>query len=479
MGAHFMELRRFAGMLRDWWWLVTGGTALGLLTTFLVTKTIAPVYIASAVLMINQTSTLGSLTYSDALLNQQLVHTYSQLAVKPIVLQQVASDMQLPFSDAKLDEMISAHAVPNTQLLEIDVEGNDPRQVTDIANKVAQVFILQQRPFLPPGQESAAIRIAQPALPPSSASSPRLAVNLVVSGLISILLTIGIVILAEYIDDTVKTPEDLERAASIVAFGAVVRVSKWNKNRSVLSDQHSISEPALEAFRLIRANLEFASVDHQVRSILVTSAVPGEGKSTVAANLAAMVAHGGKKVILIDADLRRPSIHHILSVASDRGLTNLLVLPDARVEDYLLPTPIDNLKVITSGSLPPNPAELLGSKRFRELLAELTERADLVVIDSPPAIALADAVILASRVDATVLVVDSKQTRTMTVRRAAENLTLSGTRLLGGILNKLSDSRDSYYYYRSHYSYSSVPSDVPKHVNGASPRTPDAAARSN
>jgi capsular exopolysaccharide synthesis family protein len=200
-----------------------------------------------------------------------------------------------------------------------------------------------------------------------------------------------------------------------------------------------------EAYRTLRANVEFSSVDAPVRTLLVTSAVPGEGKSVTACNLAVAFAQSGRRVLLVDADLRRPGVHRLFDLANDRGLTDMLRDEAVGLDSVCHRSEQANLRILTTGPLPPNPAELLGSNRMQARLTLLLESADLVVMDSPPLQAVTDAAILSSFVDGTLLVVDANRSRRRHVRKARETLTRAGAHVLGAVLNRVA-ARDSLEY---------------------------------
>ena len=205
--------------------------------------------------------------------------------------------------------------------------------------------------------------------------------------------------------------------------------------------------PVAEAYRIARTNIQFAAVDEDIKCLLVTSSGPGEGKSTSAANLAVAFAQSGKNVLLVDADLRKPTQHKIWGKDNMCGLTNIL-LGDSSIAETKQSTPMANLYVITTGPIPPNPAELLGSQRMSKLLEQFAGHADIVMIDTPPIIAVTDAALLAPQVDGVVLVVASGQAQIEAVLKAKQMLANGKARILGILLNKVDeDSQDYYYYY--------------------------------
>ncbi len=205
--------------------------------------------------------------------------------------------------------------------------------------------------------------------------------------------------------------------------------------------------PVAEAYRALRTNLEFSGLDKPLRSMVVTSASPDEGKSTTLANLAVTVAQAGKRVILVDCDLRRPSLHQIFNVRNNMGITDLMRDESLMSNPPLQDTPVPSLKLLTSGQLPPNPAELLGSRRMSEIIACLLGQADVVLFDTPPIIAVTDAALLSAKVDGVILVVGAGKTRREHARKAKALLDKVNARLVGTVLNNVRfDSSLQYYY---------------------------------
>jgi protein-tyrosine kinase len=199
----------------------------------------------------------------------------------------------------------------------------------------------------------------------------------------------------------------------------------------------------------LRTNIRFASVDEPLTTLLITSAEPEAGKTTVTANLGIVCAQAGLQVLLIDTDLRRPALHQLFDLQNHNGLTDLLVGNIQSIEECIAGTEIDNLHLITSGPIPPNPSELLGSKRMEEVLAQARQKADLVILDTPPSLVVTDAAVLASRVDGVILLIEAKRTSHEAARRAFETHQRVGSMVLGAVLTKAKTGRrdSSYYYY--------------------------------
>jgi non-specific protein-tyrosine kinase len=232
---------------------------------------------------------------------------------------------------------------------------------------------------------------------------------------------------------------------------------------------------ATESYRTLRTNVEFASVDAPIRTLLVTSALPGEGKTVTASNLAVVFAQAGRRVILVDADLRQPGVDRLFNLTNERGLTTLLRADETSIEAVLQGTEQAPLRLLTTGPLPPNPAELLGSQRMRTIVERLVATGDLVIFDTPPLQAVTDAAILSSFVDGTLFVIDASRSHRRAVRMAREALERAGANVLGVVLNRVAAEDKAAYggYYRSGLTtQDAAPEDAVVIAEGSSSRSP-------
>jgi capsular exopolysaccharide synthesis family protein len=221
----------------------------------------------------------------------------------------------------------------------------------------------------------------------------------------------------------------------------------------MLNDMISIKNPksqAAEAFRTLRTNIQFSSLDEDIRTIVVTSTQPGEGKSTVVSNLAITMAQSGKKILLIDCDLRKPTIHKKLGVDNKDGLTTLLA-KEKKFDEIVKATDINNFYILTSGPIPPNPAELLGSKKMKGLIEELNGYFDVILFDAPPVLAVTDAQVLATYCNGVVFVAGYGQAEKLAVVRAKELISKVGGKIIGVVINRVPNNSKSYYYYNYDY----------------------------
>lgn len=281
--------------------------------------------------------------------------------------------------------------------------------------------------------------------------------DIALAAVVGLLLATGVAYLLEYMDDTIKTPDDVQRTLSLTTLGTIPKIksSRHQNGRGQMVAIDGDYSPVAEAYRTLRTNIQFSSLllTGSTPTLLVTSSGAGEGKSTTVANLAVVIAQSAKKVILVDADLRRPVLHKIFDVSNEVGLTNLLIDKSLTPETVLQETSISSLRVLPSGPLPPNAADMLVSEQMTELIGRLAECADMVIFDTPPLLAVSDASILASRVGGTVIVIETAQTRSQVCLRGREVLDQVGVTPLGVVLNKFNPKRSPYYYgYYSYYS---------------------------
>lgn len=350
--------------------------------------------------------------------------------------------------EASMSGSLSADQVQETQGEINDLE----KLINEWENNYTQLLI-----FVEGNKSPNYLAVVEPAQATLQPISPRVSTNTLLAGVVGLLLALGLIFLIEYLDDTLKSPSELSQALGLTVLGNVSQIGGKNYPDKLVTLKESFS-PITEAYRSIRSNIHFMAVDRPLTSLLVTSAAPGEGKSVTVANLGIIMAQAGLKTVIVDADLRRPTQHEIFQLAPNTlllgGLTELICTAEAEAGSYLRPTGVDNLFLIPSGALPPNPAELLGSQRMVQVLAGLAQAADVVILDSPPAAVVTDAVVLATRTDGVILVIKAGQTRLAVAGQVISNLNQAGARLLGGILNHTSPRKGEgyYYYYQTYYS---------------------------
>ncbi len=321
-------------------------------------------------------------------------------------------------SKSKLEDEIARTeqdlADTQQQLKSVTDDTQRTRLETSLAqyrNTYSTLVASYQQVILAEAQATNNIVVTEPATIPERPIRPRTRTNVMLAMIVGALIGLGIAFLVEYLDDTIKTPDDVSRVSGLSTLGAIARLKESGGSRQLVAWLRT-KAPESEAYRTLRTNIQFSSVDRPIRSLLVTSSSPGEGKSTTTANLAVVLAQTGQRVIVVDTDLRRPVLHKVFGVPNNVGLTNaLLAGENVSLDGYLQPTETETLSVLTSGPIPPNPSEMLGSHRMAHLVSVLSQAADIVLFDSPPVLAVTDAVVMARHVDGVVLVVDAGHTR--------------------------------------------------------------------
>jgi capsular exopolysaccharide synthesis family protein len=390
---------------------------------------------------------------------QAQVKSYARIVSTPLVTGPVIDELGLNSTPSQLATKIEATVVPDTVLIEISATDNSADRAAHIANALARVFA-RRLPELD-AQVSAPIKATtvSKAEVPTTPVSPRPALDIALAAVLGILLGVLVAAAREALDTTVRRPEETEDLLGIPTLGGV-NFDSTAKSEPIATGLSPQSVRA-EAFRYLRTNLQFLSVDTQRKVVVFTSAVAGEGKSTTVLNLGVALSRGGADVVVVDGDLRRPSVARYMQLGlGAAGLTDVLV-HRASMESAIVRDPQTGLGLVASGPVPPNPNELLASETMSAVLDELQDRFEWVLIDAPPVLPVSDAVVLASKVDGVVLVVRSGKTRSDQLLRTAERLRVAGATLLGTVMNMqrsgvaAAGDYDSTYYSSSRASYDS------------------------
>lgn len=456
--------RTYAAMLQDWPTLDRAANALGypggirdLQAVHGVAVTVAPVRDTQLVQVTVQSS--------DPTVAAQLAN----------VLPEVFMDMnrtrqQARFADTRVElqsELAATEAdLENTeqalnQLADTPENKNERDRLARLAARYQTTYSNLSNSLenlrLAEAQTTDNITLTTPAQPSSGPIRPRVLFNTLLALIVGALIGLGIAFLIEYLDDTVKTPDHVRDLTGLATLGNVIQLEGASPEERMVARMAPKSLGA-EAYRVLRTNLQFSALDKPLATLVCTSAAPSEGKSTTITNLAIVMAQTDRRVILVDADLRRPSLHKILKLPNNVGLSTALLDKRRDPEAYLQDTDVANLRVMTTGPIPPNPAEMLNSARMHEMIELLKTEADVVLFDTPPVLAVADTSILASQVDGTLLVVWAGRTRGELLVQAVERLQSLGIQPLGVVLNKLAQRRSGYYY-SNYYYYTSREGD--------------------
>ena len=523
-----MEFKEYIAPLLKWWWLIVLATAVAGFSSYLATQQQQPVFRSSTTLIIGNAFENPNPSNNELFMSQVLASTYVDLANRQSVREDtmealgldwlpeirvtqpnnsntidilvadtnperaraVASELanqlilrsptseqddqeRQAFIDSQLDDYEKAITETQDQIVAKNEELGELISAREIANLQTEIETLEtnlQRLqsnyalLLQSTQQGATntIRILESASP-AWLVDPGNTMTILTAAGIGFVMAASAAYVLEYLDDTIKTATDIEKQASLPTLAGIAKIkANAEDSRSITIRQPR--SPVAEAFRVLRTSIQYSSVDDPARLLLVTSSTPQDGKSTISANLAVVLAQAGHKVLLIDADLRLPSQHELFTLPNTRGLTSLLLNFDRTNKDEQVEvllngdmhkTSVERLQVLTSGPIPPNPSELLGSVKMQELLNQLLKQYDYVVLDSPPVLSVTDAVVLSTKVDATLLVVRSHKSRKGSVRQAVQQLQDVDANLIGCVLNALprrGADYSTYHYYKDAYS---------------------------
>jgi capsular exopolysaccharide synthesis family protein len=401
------------------------------------------------------------------------VQSYADLADSTDLMNQVIADLDLPVTPDELAGQISAEVVQDTTLMDVIVRDEDPEQAQAIARVHAQRLTEYLTDLETPNEASASslqARVTDSATVNNDAVSPRTYLNLAVGGLIGLLIGIGAAIARHILDRTVSSQEHVQEVtdkpvlASIGFDGSI-------KKHPLLTDLGSFA-PRTEAFRVLRTNLQFLDLDHQPRCLVISSALQGEGKTMTSTNLAIALAQTGRRTLLIDGDLRRPRVAGQLGLDAAVGLTTVLV-GNTDVKDAIQVHEPSGLHFLASGAKPPNPTEILQSRVTHDLIRELCEGYDMVIIDAPPLLPVADASVLSTIADGMILVVQHGKTSRDAVKDAITRLEQVGGRLFGIAVNMIPKRATGGYYY---YYYEET---APTRRQGRAPKPPKSTKKAS
>jgi succinoglycan biosynthesis transport protein ExoP len=431
-----MSFQDYLRVLRKRWLWLAASITLGALVSIGVTVAVTPHYTATSQIFVSPgaVSTSGELAQSSTFV-QNRVKSYAQLITRDLVLRGVVEELDLPMTTQELSQQVVATSPEETVLIDITVTDSSPEQAASIANAIAAQFPEVARSIEPERSDassSVAVTVIQEAEVPESPVSPQPSLNLALGILGGFAVGIILIALREALDTRIRNERDVSAQTDHSVLGRIP-IDRQSRELVVAADPHS---RGAEAFRQLRTSLQFFSAGGHEKVLLMTSSVPGEGKSYTSVNLAIALADAGLKVCLVDADLRRPSVGRYLDLEESVGLTSVLI-GTADLDDALQPWGEGNLDVLASGQLPPNPSELLGLPAMRNLLDTLEKRYDIVIVDSAPLLPVTDSAVLAAACRGVVLVVGAGKIHRKELRRSLNDLHAVGAPVLGVVLNRL------------------------------------------
>ncbi|MBD7996071.1 polysaccharide biosynthesis tyrosine autokinase [Arthrobacter sp. Sa2CUA1] len=452
-----MDLRDYRRILRRYWVGVLACTLAGLVVAGAGSLLLRPTYTAYTQLFvaIQSTGSVAELQQGNSF-TQARVQSYVQAAKTPAVLQPVIDSLALDLTPAQLATQVAARADMSTVLITISVADSSPVQAASVAEAVSASLIALVGELESPasgGSSPVKLSVVTPAVAPATPSSPNIRLNLAIGLLGGLVAGVCLALLRSAMDTYVRGEQDLRLVTEAPLLGGISFDADAAKKP--LLTQASPQSPRAESFRQIRTNLQFASVNNKSKTVLVTSSLPSEGKSTTATNLAIALSQAGQRVVLVDADLRRPMVANYLGLESSAGLTTALV-GTSHVQDLLQPWGEGELYVLTSGQIPPNPSELLGSPAMSGVISRLEELFDAVIIDAPPLLPVTDATVLAQKAGGVILVAGMNKLRSQDLEKALSSLSLVEAKLLGVVLNLLPTKGPDAYSY-TYYSHETAP----------------------
>lgn len=460
-----MELRDYLRVLRGSWALITLLTLLGVGAAAVYSIAATPKYSSSAKVFV---STSGGSSVSELqqgnTFTQQRVKTYADLATTPIVLDPVIESLAIDASAADVAAQVTATAPLDTSLIEITVVDEDPEAAASVATAISE-SLMQVVGTIEGGTNEAGeptspvkLTLVQGAAVPEKPVSPNVPLNIALGGLVGLALGVGIAVLRETLDTRIRNERDVEQVTDTPVIGGIVFDPKAEERPLIVHvDPQS---PRAESFRTLRTNLYFVDAGRASRSFVVTSSVESEGKSTTTANLAIALADAGARVLLVDADLRRPKADEYLGIEGAVGLSDVLI-QRADLKDVVQRWGRNQMYVLPAGAIPPNPSELLGSAAMTEVIAELDRTFDVVLYDAPPLLPVTDAAILARNVGGAMVVVAAGRTHRGQLKGAMAALANVSAPVSGIVMTMLpTKGPDAYGYGRYGYGYAPEPQEV-------------------
>ena len=403
----------------------------------------------TTIALVKTNSDNATITQSDIQVNQNLVNTYSEIVKSKKVLKQVIKELKLDYSVEELSSRISVTSLNDTEIIKISVLDESSTRAYNITNEIAKVFIKEISSIYQMNNVSI---VDVPEISNKVANNT-LIKDLILSIGVGIMLSVGTLFVIFYFDDTVKFSEEFEEEIGVPVVAKVFRSRIDNDKKDAKTELMVSKFPksvVSESIKTLRTNLQFSSIDKTIRTLLITSSIPGEGKSFISSNLAVSFAQANKRVLLIDCDMRKGRLHKIFKLNNTNGYSNLLLDDVANFKDYIKKTNIPGLSVITRGTIPPNPSELLNSSKNKELIKELKKHYDKIIFDGVPCSGLTDSVIMSALVDKVAIVATNKYTPKTELISTKNLLIKTNAPIAGIIINKIDSTAGyycKYYYY--------------------------------
>lgn len=439
-----LDLRQLLRIARRRGWIVIVAVVVFAVAGYAYASQQPELYSARAQILMLSMPDTGS-RYTGLLASQNLKPSYMLIVKSEPVMQAVIDDLQLPYSVPALQGKITVSDIPETQFLNVNVTDANPEVAANIATSTVQEFVDY---IAGQGNEGLGVpaEVANTARVPGAPFEPRPTYTAQIGAIVGLLIGLVIVALLEYFYNAVTPEEDIQEMAGAPLLATVTQMPGLKAGSEQVYMMTHPNSSAAEAVRLLRTNFRFAAASSPIDKLVVSSPGPGEGKSTVAANLGVVMAQGGFTTAIVDADLRKPTQHRIFGVPGDQGVTSMLTDPDTPWQDHAHKVALPGLYLMASGAIPPNPFDLVSSDRFRDRIEEISRDVDLVIIDSPPILSASDSLAMAANADGLLLVAQAHKTRSDVLRHSAQSVHQGKVRLVGVVLNRLKGQRGASYY---------------------------------
>lgn len=442
-----MDLGQYLAALRKRWLLMLVLTVAGAVGAFGVARSTPPSYEATAKVFVSLSSaeTPGELVQGSTYI-KNVVESYAALASLPVVLDPIIKDLGLSTSSRELSGAISAESPLNTNIIDIRAASGTPQMAAQLANAVAKQLAVSVTELSPSGtRQAVSVNVVSPASVPTFASAPRTRFLVMTGAGLGFGLGALLAIVLAFLDTRVREPRDVEFLGETAAVLGTIPTQPRRKHTNLATLVDPLS-PRAEAYRRLQTNLSYIDASSPMQVILVTSATIGEGKTSTAINLAVSMGETSRRVLLIDGDLRRPSVATSMGLEGAAGLTTVLI-GRADVADVVQSMGRMRVDVLASGEVPPNPHQLIESAAMHDVLRQARARYDTVIIDAPPVLPVSDAAVLSRLADGTLMVVGCKRVRIRDVRNAVRDLTAVGARIAGLVVTFAPESESANQYY--------------------------------
>lgn len=444
-----MDFKELFATLRRRWLVIVAFFVLSLILVSLYSLFATPKYASSTRLFVSADKNNTAEAYAGGAFVTQQMASYAQLATSRELMNRVIEKTGVNVGPDQLAGQISAVATPLQVLLKITVTDTNATRAQQLASTTAdELAKLIEEIENKGGTQTVKATVVDPASFSTVPVSPNWTLNLAVAGVLGLVIGIGVALIRDLMDNSIKNASDITKDHDLPVMASVAFDKSISKEKSVAE----FDTPRAEAFRMLRTNLQFLDIDVHMKSLLITSPLPQDGKTSTAVNLAVAVAQTGRRVLIVDGDLRRPSVASMLGLPGNVGLTNVLV-GQTDLHTALQHDSRTGVTVLASGPLPPNPSEILQSQATHELFRRLENTFDLMIVDAPPLLPLADPAVLSVEVDGVILVIRHGKTTRDQLRQSVERLRSVGARVFGVVANMTPARGSRFYGYETYGGY--------------------------